>query len=74
MNAQFQRDVALLLKQRRDHFLDSNYRNYLSSWASSNKGNKEHRAKAQYIAAEVAKQNKEPFCASVIITRARRAT
>ena len=66
LNAQFQRDVALLLKQRRDHFLDSNYRNYLSSWASSNKGNKEHRAKAQYIATEVAKQNKEPFCASVI--------
>ena len=65
LNNQLRADVAMMLKQRRDHFLDSNYRNYLPGWATANKGNKDQKAKAQYIAAEVAKQNNEPLQAAI---------
>ena len=65
LNNQFRADVAMLLKQRRDHYLDSNYRNYLPGWVSARKGNKDHKVKAQYIAAELAKQNREPLIVAI---------
>ena len=65
LNNQFRADVAMMLKQRRDHYLDTNYRNYLPGWATANKGNKDQKAKAQYIAAEVAKQDREPLTTAI---------
>jgi len=65
LNNQFRADVAAMLKQRRDHFLDGNFRDYLSNWATSAKGNKDHRPKAQFVGAEVARQNNEPLLQAI---------
>ena len=54
---QFRNDVAMLLKERRDYVTVTYYRDYVGNWASSMKGNKDHRAKAKFVVDQLVVQN-----------------
>ncbi|MBL68557.1 MAG: hypothetical protein CMO74_08955 [Verrucomicrobiales bacterium] len=57
---QFRNDVAMLLKERRDHITVTYYRDYVGNWASSMRRDKVHRGKAQYITGLLAQENQRP--------------
>ena len=63
---QFRKDVTMLLKERRDYLTVTYYRDYVSNWASSMKGNKEQRAKAKFVTDQLAAQNREPLVQALI--------
>jgi TolA-binding protein/predicted negative regulator of RcsB-dependent stress response len=63
---QFRNDVAMLLKERRDYLTVTYYRDYVSNWVSSMKGNKDHRAKAKFVSDQLAAQNRESLVQALL--------
>lgn len=66
MGAQFQQDAAMLLRLRQELFTTTGHLNYLPNWVAEAAANKEHKDKAQFVGAEVAKQNNTPLFQVVI--------
>ncbi len=63
---QFRKDVAMLLKERRDYLTTTYYRDYVSNWVSTMKSNKSQRAKAKFVGDQLAAQNREPLVQALL--------
>jgi len=58
---EFKADVALILKARRQHIHLAAFRNMPAAWAKAARKNKDHKQHAQFVQAELAKVDAEPF-------------
>lgn len=59
-DAEFNADLARMLKSRRDHIHMTNYRQYLRNWGNEVRRNKDLKARGDQVLAEVEKQNQDP--------------
>jgi len=57
---QFKADVAMLIKERRDHITVTYYRDYIGNWVNAMRRDKTHKAKAQYVSGLLTKENQLP--------------
>ena len=64
--AEFRKDVDLIIKARREHIHWRSFRDYAAGWAKNARRNKDLRARSEYVQAQLEAANRDPVTSLVL--------